>query len=750
MDPISTFILTQVADTIIGTLVGDSTQELISKLQKSPTKKALKQALGEALTQYAESQPERKILAQPLLRRKSLLAEKDIANELAQVVKFVRAPDVVLIGKRWRDELDNPPPGRDFTSEAKLLIGYFTDELKATPTFAPVFEVASLDFLVAHTEEAVESLASIEKHLDSLISLMGSQFAPLAQGFAQAPVGIREHILDFSRYITEKTGGFVGRHFLFQEILEFIDTNPRGYFLLRGDPGIGKSAISAKLVKDHGYIHHFNIRAEGINKTSDFLQNICAQLITVYDLNYAVLPPETTQNTGFLNRLLHEVSQKIGQSGKCVIVVDALDEAEDLGSPSGANLLLLPRVLPLGIFIIATSRRETEEKMPLRIDIPEQMKRELSQDESGNKADIVEYIQGQGSNPGIQTYIHRHQIDDELFVDHLTDKAMGNFMYLFHVLPEIERGYYQDLALDQIPKGLESYYNDHWRRIRQENGLDWFEYRLPVVVALTVMKKPVSITLIMEYSYVDDRRRVKEALRDFDQFLYKVKIEYDQQLTTCYRWYHESFFDFIGSKEDVLEERVDLRKAKEKVADKMWNDWTFDAPISNPRNDQDLNSDFVRKQTATQAKKERALTQLFQQAQNIANVTLRENVQKALGDLTEERIDIGLFQLGREFETITKTYLIAAHAKGKLPWLPKNTMTPNEFNLDQMVNCLEHNNIVIDKPTLSYLRQKRNDPAHRRPTLEERRILMDNVQLPAGLYIDYIKLLDDLFKQITS
>lgn len=75
-----------------------------------------------------------------------------------------------------------------------------------------------------------------------------------------------------------------------------------------------------------------------------------------------------------------------------MIVVDALDEAEYLASPSGANLLLLPRVLPLGIFIIATSRRETEEKMPLRIDIPEQMKRELRQDESGNKADIVEYI----------------------------------------------------------------------------------------------------------------------------------------------------------------------------------------------------------------------------------------------------------------------------------------------------------------------------------------------------------------------
>src|SRR6184192_2208768 len=95
MDPISTFILTKIADAIIGTLVGDSTQEMVSKLQGDPTKKALKKALGEALTRYVTSQPERQVFAQPLLRRKSLLGEQDIADELAQVVKFVREPNVI-------------------------------------------------------------------------------------------------------------------------------------------------------------------------------------------------------------------------------------------------------------------------------------------------------------------------------------------------------------------------------------------------------------------------------------------------------------------------------------------------------------------------------------------------------------------------------------------------------------------------------------------------------------------------------
>src|SRR5947209_13044578 len=114
MDSISTFILTKIADAIIGKLVGDGTQEMISKLQGDPTKKALKKALGEALTRYVTSRPERKVIAQPLLRRKSLLAEKDIADELAQVLKFVREPNALFIGNHWRDELENPPSWCDF------------------------------------------------------------------------------------------------------------------------------------------------------------------------------------------------------------------------------------------------------------------------------------------------------------------------------------------------------------------------------------------------------------------------------------------------------------------------------------------------------------------------------------------------------------------------------------------------------------------------------------------------------------
>ncbi len=143
--------------------------------------------------------------------------------------------------------------------------------------------------------------------------------------------------------------------------------------------------------------------------------------------------------------------------------------------------------------------------------------------------------------------------------------------------------------------------------------------------------------------------------------------------------------------------------------------------------------------------KETLGTQLLQQTQNIANVTLRDNVRSTLFDLTEERVDIGLFRLGREFETTLKTYLIAAYAKGVVKSTP-GSLKPDKLKLVDMIKCLKDNGIVTDDAALSYLRQQRNDRAHSgTPSLAERRILMNNVQHLASLYIDYITLLDDLF-----
>ena len=40
-------------------------------------------------------------------------------------------------------------------------------------------------------------------------------------------------------------------------------------------------------------------------------------------------------------------------------------------------------------------------------------------------------------------------------------------------LREIAEGAYRDVSLALIPVGLESYYEDHWRRMQELCGADW-------------------------------------------------------------------------------------------------------------------------------------------------------------------------------------------------------------------------------------------------------------------------------------
>ena len=91
--------------------------------------------------------------------------------------------------------------------------------------------------------------------------------------------------IDFSAFIADKTMGFVGRRFVFDAIDAFLGQAPCGYFVLRGEPGIGKSAIMAQLAKTRQYPHHFNIASEGIGSAKQFFLNASAQLIAQHRLD---------------------------------------------------------------------------------------------------------------------------------------------------------------------------------------------------------------------------------------------------------------------------------------------------------------------------------------------------------------------------------------------------------------------------------------------------------------------------------
>lgn len=143
----------------------------------------------------------------------------------------------------------------------------------------------------------------------------------------------------------------------------------------------------------------------------------------------------------------------------------------------------------------------------------------------------------------------------------------------------------------------------------------------------------------------------------------------------------------------------------------------------------------------------RASTLSFPQIQQIADQHLRESIQRAITDLTLDDVDIGLFQLGREFEVVIKKTLGRGNAKNKLTLSQALNKPPTQWKLFEMVDCAKQNGLITDLGVVNLLRQERNNRAHGgRPPLDERQALMNSAQYIAGLYIDYIILFEKHFQ----
>lgn len=371
-----------------------------------------------------------------------------------------------------------------------------------------------------------------------------------------------KYLRDFSTFINERTNEFTGRNFVFDAVDNFIAKNDRGYFFIKGDPGIGKSSIASQLVIRGDYIHHFNILAEGRNKPRQFLENICSRLILDYRLDYEDLPMDELDDGELLRKLLHEVAGQTKPSEKVIIVIDALDEVDEAAIPGGANILYLPVNLPEDIYIIATTRPE---KLNLRIDCV-QGEYTINPDSNENRKDIEEHIRSKTKNEGIRTYIKKQKLTKNSFVEHMKEKSAGNFMYLHYVLPEIEKGDYKDINLSRLPVGLQNYYEDHWRRMgMMASPLP--KWKIQVIYVLTELYKPVSRKLLAECCKLDEIK-VQEILDEWEQFLHSSMIEN----TARYSPYHTSFTDFLHRKEVVQAAGVTIKGINRRIAEWLYGE----------------------------------------------------------------------------------------------------------------------------------------------------------------------------------
>ncbi|NEO66057.1 MAG: ATP-binding protein [Moorea sp. SIO4G2] len=329
---------------------------------------------------------------------------------------------------------------------------------------------------------------------------------------------------------------------------EFIAKNSKGYFTIEADPGVGKSAIIAKYVQNTGCIAYFNLRSGGVNKAKDFLEHICLELIQRYELNPS-WPSNATENNYFLSSLLQQASDRSVNSKPVVIAVDALDEVDTSSQAQGSNILYLPKHLPEKVFFILAHRKVEQVKIPLELDseTPHQSFDLMAKEYCDQSfKDVNTYITNRiQESQLVINWITSKKLTVEEFIEQLSFKSESNFMYLVYVFKDIEQRDRQDFSLKNLPQGLKGYYEKHWNLMgmnAQPEPLD----KITIVSILVSIDQPISCHSIAQESAVEELT-VNKVLKDWKQFLHKQHLE----KKVCYSIYHNSFRDFLNSKDEV-------------------------------------------------------------------------------------------------------------------------------------------------------------------------------------------------------
>ncbi len=346
----------------------------------------------------------------------------------------------------------------------------------------------------------------------------------------------------FGDLIIEKTKDFVGRQFVFDALDTFLLDQENGYFIIEGDPGIGKSALLAQLVKQRGYLHHFNVALQSITKPQQFLSSICAQLISLFHLDDVKEPEDAYKNGAFLNQLLKEASRRLGSDERLVIAIDALDEADITGLKARENVLYLPENLPKGVFIVATTR--FKHHIPLLVSNSKLKK--LEHDSKENIQDVRLYIQFYLNDEQMNHQLQLWNITSSDFTEKLLTKSEGNFMYLHYVLPAIRAGSFLTGTVDDLPQGLKQYYGFHWAQMKGQYAKAFDTVYKPVVCVLAAAKESVSVDQIAAFTGLE-HDQVSQVVKEWREFLHEMKT-FDS--VPVYRIYHTTFQEFLREEVD--------------------------------------------------------------------------------------------------------------------------------------------------------------------------------------------------------
>ena len=362
----------------------------------------------------------------------------------------------------------------------------------------------------------------------------------------------------FRQQVEMLTEVFKGRRKELGDIAHFLSDDERRFFCIWGPPGVGKSALLARLtqlarcsheiretiqegnqwpdVKLH-LVEYF-IRLGATDTASQFFDSVNQRLDQLFSLRFDFGKTDSEKQSFFLKRI-EQVSKQIKVGERLLLIVDGLDEIK-----SGDPLLsLLPKLLPEKIKLIYGARPQQE----LRFTFYEQLDRERkgSFDLGGLSLTDVRAV--------LMEHVSKYEMQ-QAYVDAVLRISEGNPLYLKMLCRGLEQDIYKLNQVGMLPKGMDELYQAALMRLENENAGS-----VNFLIYLAAAKDFVSAELAARWMSIDTPTLKNRMLYACLEFLYENPLT---EGVDDYQLFHESLREYLSKHYPA-----DLSNCNERICD---------------------------------------------------------------------------------------------------------------------------------------------------------------------------------------
>ncbi|MFC1878751.1 AAA family ATPase [Chloroflexota bacterium] len=379
-------------------------------------------------------------------------------------------------------------------------------------------------------------------------------------------------VLDFKHEIKRLTEEFTGREWIFDKIDNWLKCKNERFFILTGEPGVGKSAIAARLTQvrtEEIAAYHFCLAGNVSTITSNTaLRSLAAQLgeslpgygkalaNTIKPHQVRIDVKQHIEKVEAGAKVVGVIIEHINASNPdedleilfraplaaleppaepVIILIDSLDEAATYaGQTNLITLLAKANDLPSWVRFVCTTRpAET---------ILSHFKRfepyTLAAESQMNLDDLNRYIDYRIAKDVMHAQLKTAGVKPRTLDMEVKEIADGNFLYTKVLLNDIQAGQQPLDDLYALPKSLNEIYHRFLRRFSDD---DWDQPYQPILGKLAVAQEWLTEDLLAAFSGLRPRQ-VRRSLGVLAQYLDAAKNEKGDAI---YRLFHQSLRDYL-------------------------------------------------------------------------------------------------------------------------------------------------------------------------------------------------------------